>query len=204
MPSSVVRTFSDPDAYAESIRGTKAEITVIGRGQFAAKLVSIDLHRLRMQRVSDNLPRVVHSAAMAERASVSFLIRSGPSLLTGGAELQPANIRRVNESQNVFQRSSGSARLALMSLPVDEMVSLGAAVVGVDLAPPRDALTLIPQPAAMERLRRLHAAAGRLAEDTPEIIANPDAARGLEQALIEAMVDCLGTSEAGEDSVAQQ
>ncbi|MGH7091821.1 MAG: helix-turn-helix domain-containing protein [Stellaceae bacterium] len=33
-------------------------------------------------------------------------------------------------------------------------------------------------------MRRLHAAAGHLTEEAPEIIANPDAARGLEQALI--------------------
>jgi AraC-like DNA-binding protein len=41
-------------------------------------------------------------------------------------------------------------------------------------------------------------------ENTPEIIANPDAARGLEQALVEAMVGCLGKSEVREDSVAQR
>ena len=58
MPSSAVRTFSDPDDYATSIRATKAEVTVTGRGKFTAKLIRIDLHRLWMQRFSDNLPRV--------------------------------------------------------------------------------------------------------------------------------------------------
>ena len=58
MPSSAVRTFSDPDDYATSIRATKAEVTVSGRGKFTAKLIRIDLHRLWMQRFSDNLPRV--------------------------------------------------------------------------------------------------------------------------------------------------
>ena len=52
----------------------------------------------------------------------------------------------------------------------------------------------------MARLQRLHAAAGRLAEDAPEIIAHPEAARGLEQALIEAMVDCLASSEVRENT----
>lgn len=47
----------------------------------------------------------------------------------------------------------------------------------------------------MDRLQRLHAAAGYLAEHTPEVIANPDAARGLEQALIAAMADCLCTTD---------
>ena len=56
----------------------------------------------------------------------------------------------------------------------------------------------------MVRLQRLHAAAGDLAERSPEIIANPDAARGLEQALIEAMVACLGGGEVREDRSAQR
>src|SRR5438445_217870 len=95
MPSSAVRTFTDPYDYASAIRATRAELTVMGRGHFTAKLTRIDLHRL-------------------------------------------------------------------------------------------------------------HTAAGRIAEETPEIIANPDAARGLEQALIEAMIGCLGEGEVGEDSAAQR
>jgi AraC-like DNA-binding protein len=51
----------------------------------------------------------------------------------------------------------------------------------------------------MARLQRLHAAAGQLAEAAPEIIAHPEAARGLEQALIEAMIACLGTAKVRED-----
>jgi AraC-like DNA-binding protein len=47
-------------------------------------------------------------------------------------------------------------------------------------------------------------AAGQLAEEAPEIIANPDAARGLEQVLIEAMIGCLGEGEAREDSTVQR
>ena len=86
-----------------------------------------------------------------------------------------------------------------MSLPVEDMASVGAAIAGVDLTPPRDALIVTPSPAAMAKLQRLHAAAGQLAEDAPAVIAHPEAARGLEQALIEAMVGCLGEGEVRED-----
>jgi len=65
-----------------------------------------------------------------------------------------------------------------MSLPVGEIATVGEAMAGFDLTPPRDAILITPAPAAMLRLRRLHAAAGYLAEGAPEIIANPDAARG--------------------------
>jgi AraC-like DNA-binding protein len=198
MPSSAVRTFTDPDDYATSIRATRAEMTVMGRGHFTANLTRIDLHRLWMQRFSDNLPRIAHSAAISGRATISFPTQLGPSLLWAGAEMKPTNITRHSEGANSFQHSSGSACWGAMSLPADGMAIVGAAMVGCDLTPPRDTLGVTPSPAAMAKLQRLHSAAGQLTEEAPEIIANPDAARGLEQALIEAMIGCLGKSEVGE------
>jgi AraC-like DNA-binding protein len=203
MPSSAVHTFSDPDDYTASIRATKAEVTVTGRGQFTAKLTRIDLHRLWMQRFSDNLPRIGHSAATSGRATFSFRIQPGPSLLWGGAEMLQTNIVRHGEGESTFQRSSGSASWGAMSLPLADMATIGETMAGVDLTPPRNAMLITPPPAAMATLQRLHAAAGHLAEEAPEILANPDAARGLEQVLIEAMVDCLGRGQEREHTVAQ-
>ena len=81
MPSSAVQTFSDPDEYAAAIRATSTEFTVTGRGQFGAKLIRIDLHRLWLQRASDNLPRISHPTNIAGRAVLSFRTQPGPSLL---------------------------------------------------------------------------------------------------------------------------
>jgi len=60
------------------------------------------------------------------------------------------------------------------------------------LTPPKDPLILNLLPFAIAKLQRLYAAAEELTENAPEIIANPDAARGPEQALIEAMIGCTG------------
>jgi AraC-like DNA-binding protein len=72
------------------------------------------------------------------------------------------------------------------------------------LTPPPDALVVTPRPSAIARLWRLHAAAGRLAEEAPEVLANPDAARGLEQELTQAMVSCLSTADVQENRSAQR
>jgi AraC-like DNA-binding protein len=203
MPSSAVRTFTDPDDYAASMRATKAEVTVTGRGNFTAEITRIDLHRLWMQRFSDNLPRVGHSAAVSGRAIISFRTRPGPSLMMGAAEMLPTNIVRASEGSTNFQRSSGSASWGSMSLPVEEMGLLGASIADCDVTPPEQTLTLTPAPSAMAKLQRLHAAAGDLAKNAPEVIANPEAAYGLEQALIEAMIDCLAESKGREQRAAQ-
>lgn len=204
MPSSAVRSFTDPDDYSAAIRGTRAEMTVMGRGRFTAKLIRIDLHRLLAQRYAESLPRVVHSANLTGRAMISFRTEPGPSLFAGGLEMYSSTIIQHGEAQNYFQRSSGSACFDTASLPVADMVSAGAAIAGIDLTPPKDPLTLTPAPHAMAKLQRLHAAAGQLAENAPEIIAHPEAARGLEQALIETLVGCLGEGLVQEDRSAQR
>jgi hypothetical protein len=114
MPSSAVRTFTDSDDYASAIRATRAEITVTARGHFAAKLTRIDLHRLWMQRFSDNLPRIGHSASPTGRAIISFRTQPGPSLIWGGVELQPSNsyfdlnwIERMKDSRAVMVTAAG-------------------------------------------------------------------------------------------------
>jgi hypothetical protein len=84
MSSSAVRTFSDPDAYAAAIRGSDTEFTFLGRGQFSAKNIQIAFHRLWIQRVYDNLPRVGHTAIspiLSGRVFVGFRTASGPPLL---------------------------------------------------------------------------------------------------------------------------
>jgi hypothetical protein len=160
MPSSAVRTFSDPDDYAAAIRQGTVEMTITGRGQFSAKLVQITLHRLWMQRFSDSLPRVSHIAGWGGRAVIGFRTYPGPNLVASGVEMQPTNIVRYSEGQNYYRRSSGFAAYGSMSLPVEEIAAVGEAFAAVDLTPPRDAMLITPSRAAMARLQRLHAGRG--------------------------------------------
>ena len=177
------------------------EVTITGCGHFAAKTTRVALHRLGMLGFFDNLPRTAHAANESGLAIVSFRANSGPSVVRNGREILPTNILRLAEGEDYNNRSSGSAGIGAMWLPAEEMASLGAAIAGCDLTPPRDTMFLTPPPAALAKLQRLHAAAGCLAEEAPEIVANPDAARGLEQALIEAMVDCLAHQQDRENRV---
>ena len=172
MFSSSVRRFFDPDDYGASIRGTIAEITILARGHFSAKLTRIDLHRLWMQRFSESLPRVAHSTQPAGRTVVSFLTRPGPSLRRGGVEKTPATIILSAES-DYYQRSSGPVHFGSMSLPTKEMLGTVGEING---SPSRNAMLISPRPEAMARLLRLHRKAGGLAEKTPEIIADSNAA----------------------------
>jgi AraC-like DNA-binding protein len=203
MPSSAVRTFTDPDEYATTIRGGIVELTVTERGDFNAKLTRIDLHCLWTQRFSENLSRVVHAANTPGRAGVQFCTAPGPSLSLAGLELGPTTILWHSLADDYHHVSMGPVAFGTMTLPVEDMAALAGSLVDADLMPPRNRMLITPPPASLARLQRLHAAAGNLAENAPEILANPDAARGLEQELIETLVECLGCGDRREQSLAQ-
>ncbi len=132
MPSSAVHTFTDPDDYGAATRETaRFEINVTGRGRFTGKIIRIDLHRLWMERLSDNLPRVGHPATMAGRAMFTFRTEPGPGLLADGLEMQPTSIMRHSEGQNYYRRSAGFASYGTMSLPLEEMAAVGEEMAGV-------------------------------------------------------------------------
>ena len=157
-----------------------------------------------MQRFDESGRRVLHASHKPERAAIQFFTGPGPEVVSHGAAMPPDGLIRNGVSDDYFQRTSGAIHWGAMSLPVAEMEAVGSVMAGIDLAPPSDPRIDIPQPAALAKLRRLHAAAGQLAEEAPEVIENPAAARGLEQALIAAMVGCIASANTGEDAAARR
>lgn len=72
MPSSAVRTFTEPDAFHAAIRDVHAEGVVSGRGNFHAEWTSIRLNRLSIQRGEEGLARVSYSAIDPELSGIVF------------------------------------------------------------------------------------------------------------------------------------
>jgi AraC-like DNA-binding protein len=206
MPSSSVRTFTDPDEYALAMRGHGTELrgaVLLGRAPFRGKLTKITFDRLWMARLWENQPRVHHATHFMERAGFNFLFEP-TGLFADGDEIKSTEIRWRGVSETYYQRTTGPLALGGISLPTDYVTSVGATVIGQDLTSPQQGLKVIPTASAMVKLKRLHAAAGTLAEDAPAVLSHPDAARGLEQALIEATLQCLRPDEPGEDAAAQR
>jgi hypothetical protein len=72
MPSSAVRTFNDPDAYFAGIRNLPIEGVVLRRGEFRADSIDIHLHRLRMYRCDEDLPRIMRVTRSSPRSMIIF------------------------------------------------------------------------------------------------------------------------------------
>ncbi len=78
-----------------------------------------------------------------------------------------------------------------MSLSPDDLAKAVSLLVGRELSAPADTFRVRPRPSDLAHLRRLHAAAGELAASAPDVLALPEAARSLEDALTQAMIRCL-------------
>ena len=78
-----------------------------------------------------------------------------------------------------------------MSLAPEDLTAAGEAIIGRELAPATFARGLAPPASVLSRLRKLHEAAAHLAKTAPDILAKPEVARAMDQALVEAMVFCL-------------
>ena len=201
MPSSSVRTFSDADEFTGAIRHAALQLTFAERGNFTADLTQITLHQLWLQALSESLKTIHHNNYWGGRAGIGYYTRSGPGVLDG-VEMSPGSITRFGPGQSYNQRFVGPTSAHSVSLPLGEMEALSV-VAGHDVMPGKDHLIVTPSPNALARLHRLHVAAGHLAENVPDILEYPEAARGLEQALIEAMMDCLG-GDVHENTLAQR
>jgi AraC-like DNA-binding protein len=188
MLSSAVLVANDADEFAMLVRPTTTEHTIIGGGAFAAKAMRINLHRLGMQRVEVSHSSIGNGQQRADLAGILF---STGGVVWKGAELSATDIGLVGHDQPYWYNMAGPAQFGSMSLPVEDLANISVAMIGRDLSLPRDGLTMTATAACHAKLLRLHDAAVHLAENAPDIIHHPEAARGLEQAMIEAMFDCI-------------
>jgi AraC-like DNA-binding protein len=90
-----------------------------------------------------------------------------------------------------YLRSSERCRWGSMSLPPEALADAGEAIIGRQLVPATFASSFAPSAPVLSRLRKLHEATAYLAKTAPDILAKPEVARAMEQALVEAMVFCL-------------
>ena len=134
------------------LQETQVELTVTGRGRYAAKLTRVLLHRLRIHRASKSLPGICHATMLHGQSVIQFLTARGPSLYTAGLEMLPTNIVRHSPFDEYHQRSSGSTSVGTVALPVEDLAEIWGTLAGGDLKPPLDTTLITPPPAAMRKL----------------------------------------------------
>jgi AraC-like DNA-binding protein len=200
MPGSVTSVFSEPGDFEAALREDGVlSMLITGRGHFRARLTQITLHRLRLLAAEEHLPRITFVAVPADAVLVLLPIGNGASPIWGGIGMRAGDIITLGPDQRAHARTDGPCRWGTIRLPARDLARYGRALSGARFAVPQFVARWRPPPASRIELRQLHRAAIRAAEIRSGVLIDGDAAHGLEQQLIHALLDCLSTGPLEED-----
>jgi AraC-like DNA-binding protein len=191
MPGSVMSLFSELDEFQAALREDGLlNLLVTGSGQFRARLTQVTLHRLRLSAGDEYLPRIAFVAVPADMLLVTLPLGDRPAPVWDGVEMRFGEMITFGPGRRVHARSDGPCQWAAIRLPVEDFVQYGGALRGATPIVPAVAQWRPPR-AALRQLRHFYQAAIRTAEARSEVLADREAAHGLEQQMIHALVDSL-------------
>jgi AraC-like DNA-binding protein len=193
---------SDPDEFVSQIRPDGCELLVTERGAFEARGTFMDIGRVYAQRRYERLSRIVD--VDMPRSGIIFLTEPGPSLFWDGAEIKYENVAFFCAGNSYRARLSGPTRWGGLSLSPDDMAQIRAPCSGETTGSISGCTVITPPRTALARLRALHAAMGNLAEAFPTPTISRGAESVIEQALIQAMLQCIGLAHVNPDTTAVQ
>jgi AraC-like DNA-binding protein len=200
MPGSLASVFGELEDFEAALREDGVlGMLITGPGRFRVRLTQITLHRLRLLAAEEHLPRIAFVAVPADAVLVLLPIGSGSSPLWGGIGIRAGEIMTLGPGLRVHARTDGPCRWGAIRLPAEHLARYGRALSGAELAVPQLVARWQPPPAARRELHQLHRAANRAVEIRSGLLADGEAAHGLEQQLINALVDCLSAGPLDED-----
>jgi AraC-like DNA-binding protein len=193
---------SDPDEFVGLIRPAGCELLVTERGAFEARGTFMDIGRLFAQRRCERLSRIID--VDMRHSGIVFLTEPGPSLYWDGAKIGYENVALFSAGNPYRTRLSGPTCWGSVSLPHDDMTQIRESYLGETAGWISGCTIITPPPAALALLRSVHAAAGNLAETYagPKIPSASESA--IEQALIQAMLGCIGAAHVNADTTGMQ
>ena len=200
MSGSRTQTFCDPDDYAAAFGDARVNLTIVGAGDFTARLTRLKLQHLEVYWCRESLSRIAYISLPPESVVLSFPI-GGASPLFGGSALRTGNIVLHSRAERMHQRSSGVCQWGMMLFSAEQLANCCEALTGQPMASPRVSRVLrLTRPETLG-FRSLFRQAYHLADIGRNLIKRPEVARALEHELLHAIVHCLTADEA--DDVAK-
>ena len=195
MARSSVIEFSDQQSYQAAVYPAQVEILITAKGEFDAELRSVEFSKLWVQRGNCTLPRITTFASSANRPAIFFLTGSDRAPLShSGRDFGSGEIVALAPGATHYHRTMGACQWGTLSLTQDDLTAASSALLGRDAIDRSVTHYLRPPVAEMSRLLNLHKVVGEFAETGTDLLAQPELARALEQAILHATVMCLSAA----------
>lgn len=202
---STISVVGEPDDFEAALQGAGAvRLLVTGRGQFRGRLTHIALHRLRLSAAEEHCARIAFVTVPAGMLLILLPMGGSTAPIWGGVRLRSGELLTVSPGQRAHTTTEGPVCFGSIWLPTEDLARYGHALSGVPFAVPPGICRWLPAPSAGTHLRRLHMAAIRHAATRPEALADAQAAHGLEQELLHALVGSLAAASVREETPAER
>jgi AraC-like DNA-binding protein len=176
-------------------------LLVTGRGYFRARLTCLALQHLRVSTIEEGLPRIAFIKVPDDHVLISFLTGDQASQVWAGVRARATDLITVRPGQSVCARTDRPCHWGAIWFPIKEFARYSRALTGQPIALPGVVCLWHPSPSVRSHLLRLHSAAIRAARTRWESLTTAEAAHGLEQQLMHALVECLAGTPVTEDTV---
>jgi AraC-like DNA-binding protein len=192
MPDSVTSAFSEPEDYEAALRGEgMLSLLISAGGRFRAKLTQISLSGTRLSAAEERLPRVAFVSIPSDILMILFPIGRAAAPVCGGISVASGELLTLWPGDQFHARTGGVSHWGSIHFRFRRLMDYGAALTGGSFSLSSGIRHLRPSRADERQLRGLHAAAIRTAAKSPQMLVDSEAARGLEQQLLHAVVECL-------------
>jgi hypothetical protein len=193
MPQSITALFTSPAGFLAAVPndGISRRLVITGHGRFRARLTWVALDSLRLVAGDESLARIAFVTVPDHMILVVLRREPYSAPIWGELVTQAGEILTLAPGSRAHLRTAGPCRWATILVPVRDLARYGRRMVGETFAEPIHTHRWVPPREPYRRLRLLHAAAIRAVETGhPELISE-EAAHGLDQQIMEALIECL-------------
>jgi len=192
MPGSTLSVVGEPDDFQAALKqGGCIDLIVSDVGKFRARHSLIALHRMRLAMGEEQQSRVAFFSIPPRFTRVTLPPEPGNSVICSGNTLQPGEIVTHSAGHRFHERTSGPCRWGTMLVLTNDLVSGSHVMIRNRFAPMPGECRWQPTPDALRPLIDLQHAAFAATAACPRLPVDDQAARGLEQQLLVALMECL-------------
>jgi AraC-like DNA-binding protein len=192
MLGTVLSVFSDAHDLKAALReGGDVDLVTASIGEFRAHVSQIWLLHMRLLTCEERVSRIAFISVPPNMVRVTLPPKPKASLMWDGIRAWPGEIVTHGAGHRFHERTNGQCRWSTVFLPVRDLARAGRATRGTAFVVPVGERRWRPAPDALRSLVSLHDDATRATTMRPRLPIEREAARGLEQQLVLALIECL-------------
>jgi AraC-like DNA-binding protein len=180
----------DPDQFHTAVRGGNGLLSLLGRGEFAGELLTIQVGRLTLQRGRENLPRLSSSGMRPNRVGILGWINDDPLPVVRGRQMRRGDWIFLGDSMESYHRTSGPVDFVVLTMDATDLADAAIELTGAPVTIASGTVLRMPEQLGAWLVSVIEAATTATVT-TPGIFTSPCAADALEHALLRPMIMCL-------------